>query len=98
MVLVFPYLAEPGRAIAEAARILRPGGRLLITDLMPHDRAEYRQTLGHQWQGVSEVQLGAWMEAAGLTLSRYRPVPLDAGAKGPMLFTGIGTRLARAES
>lgn len=98
MVLVFPYLAEPDRAIAEAARILRPGGRLLITDLMPHDRAEYRHTLGHQWQGVSEAQLGTWMAAAGLALSRYRPVPLDAGAKGPMLFTGIGTRMARAQS
>lgn len=92
MVLVFPYLAEPLRAIAEAARALRPGGRLLTTDLMPHDRAEYRQTLGHQWLGVGEDRLAAWMAEAGLTLRRYRPVPLDSGAKGPMLFTAVGVK------
>jgi ArsR family transcriptional regulator len=98
MVLVFPYLAEPARALAEAARILRPGGRVLITDLRPHEQAEYRQALGHQWLGVSEDQLGTWMAAAGLTMVRYRPVPLDADARGPTLFTAIGIPVRPAHS
>jgi len=92
LVLVLPYLADPARAIGEAARALRGGGRLLITDLMPHDRAEYRQTLGHQWQGVSEAQVAAWMRDAALTPGPYRPVPLEAEARGPMLFTATGVK------
>jgi ArsR family transcriptional regulator len=94
LVLVLPYVAQPGRVIAEAARALKPGGRLLLTDLMPHERAEYRQTLGHLWQGVSEAQLLGWMEEAGLTPRGYRAVALEPEAKGPMLFTAAGLKPA----
>jgi len=96
LVLVLPYVAEPAQVIAEAGRALRPGGRLLITDLMPHDRAEYRQTMGHHWLGFSESQLGEWFTAAGLSRNRYRPLAPDPAAKGPMLFTAIGTRTPAA--
>ncbi len=92
LALVLPYLADPGAAIAEAARALGHEGRLLVTDLMPHERAEYRQTLGHLWQGVSEAQLAGWCEAAGLRLGVYRPVPLDPAARGPTLFTAVAYR------
>ncbi len=49
--LVLHYAAEPARVIAEAVRVLRPGGRLLVLDMMPHDRQDLRQTMGHLWQG-----------------------------------------------
>lgn len=84
--LVLPYLAEPQAALAEAARVLRPGGRLAVLDMMPHEREEYRQTMGHIWLGFSADQLEAWMEAAGLVQFRYRPLPAEEGARGPGLF------------
>lgn len=92
MVLVLPYLADPAATIREAVRALKPGGRLLITDLMPHERAEYRQTLGHLWQGFEEEQLLGWLRDAGLVEVRYAPAPLDAQASGTMLFTAVGRK------
>lgn len=92
LVLVLPYVAEPGRVIREAARALRAGGRLLITDLMPHERDEYRQTMGHQWQGFEAGRIMSWLSEAGLTGVRCGPVPLEPGAKGPMLFTAVGVK------
>ena len=94
LVLVLPYVAEPGRVIAEAARALRPGGRLLIVDLMPHDRDEYRQTMGHQWQGFTESQMQDWLGDAGLARIRYRAAAPDPAATGPMLFVASAGRPA----
>jgi ubiquinone/menaquinone biosynthesis C-methylase UbiE/DNA-binding transcriptional ArsR family regulator len=90
LVLVLPYVAEPELVIGEAARALRPGGRLLVTDLMPHERAEYRQTLGHQWQGFEEEQVLSWLGAAGLERGVYRALAPEASARGPRLFTLAG--------
>ena len=92
LVLVLPYVAEPAPVLAEAVRALRPGGHLLITDLMPHDRAEYRQIMGHLRQGVSKKELLRWFQEAGLREGRYHPLPPESGAKGPMLFTGSAVK------
>ena len=92
LVLVLPYVAEPARVLAEAGRALKRGGRLMIVDLMPHDREEYRQTMGHQWQGFREDQMLGWLEKAGLSRGRYRAAVPDPAAKGPMLFTASGLK------
>jgi ArsR family transcriptional regulator len=92
LMLVLPYVAEPAAVIAEAARALGRGGRLLVSDLMPHERSEYRHTLGHQRQGVSEVELLGWMAEAGVAQGRYLPLPLASEAKGPRLFTAVGIK------
>jgi ArsR family transcriptional regulator len=92
LVLVLPYAAEPGRVIAEAARVLRPGGRMLVTDLAPHERSEYRQTLGHQWLGFGAARMTEWLGQAGMREVRYRTCPAETAAKGPMLFTAVATR------
>jgi len=94
--LVLHYAAEPTRVISEAARVLKPGGRLLMLDMMPHDRQDLRQTMGHLWQGFDRTTIGGWMEAADLEGLRYNPLPPDPDAKGPVLFTASGKRSAAA--
>lgn len=92
LVLVLAYVTRPERVLAEAARALRDGGRLLMVDLLPHDRAEYRQTMGHQWQGFSEAQMRSWSTEAGLSARRFQSLPPLPEAKGPLLFTAAAVK------
>jgi ubiquinone/menaquinone biosynthesis C-methylase UbiE len=84
--LVLHYVAEPAAALVEARRALKPGGSLVVVDMMPHDRDDYRQAMGHVWLGFGAERLEAWMADAGFTGFRYVPLPPDPGAKGPSLF------------
>lgn len=84
--LVLPYVPEPGRVVAEAARAIQPGGRLVVVDLQPHDRAEFGQRLGHLWMGFPEPQVAGWLAGAGLRAVRYAPLAPEPAAKGPSLF------------
>jgi ArsR family transcriptional regulator len=92
LVLVLPYVEAPGEVVAEAARVVKPGGRVLVVDMMPHGRDDFRQTLGHQWQGFGEEQVRGWMDAARLEAVRYVPLPPDPIAKGPTLFAASARR------
>jgi ArsR family transcriptional regulator len=62
-----PYAPEPQRAIAEAARVLRPGGRLIIATLAEHRHDAARQLYDHVNLGVAPTMLAQWIAAAGLT-------------------------------
>jgi ArsR family transcriptional regulator len=61
------HAAEPGRALAEAARVVAPGGRVLVLDLREHDQAWVTDRLGDQWLGFSTDALRARLDGAGLT-------------------------------
>ena len=90
--LVLDYLPEPAAAIAEAARALGRRGRLVILDMMPHDREEYRQEMGHVWLGFSREQLGELCAGAGLEMKSYVALPADPAARGPVLFAAAAER------
>lgn len=67
---VLHFAQQPGAAIAEAARVLSPGGRLLIADFAPHDREELRTQDAHTRLGFSDAQIEGWFAAAGLMPAR----------------------------
>jgi ArsR family transcriptional regulator len=91
LVLVLHHANDPAQALAAARRTLRPGGKLLVVDMQPHDHAEYRDQMGHQWLGFSEPQLRGWLEEAGFGPIRFVTLPADPGARGPTLFAATAT-------
>ncbi len=84
--LVLVHVPEPLAVMREAARVLRAGGRLLVIDMLAHDRREYEQQMGHVWLGFEPARIGAWLEQAGLTRIRIQPLPPARQATGPALF------------
>jgi ArsR family transcriptional regulator len=92
LLLVLHHVPEPKRALAEAARALKPGGRLLILDMLPHEREEYRQTMGHVWLGISQKQMKEWLRDASFSSIRWQPLPPDTKTKGPSLFVATARR------
>lgn len=61
------HAVSPAKALAEASRIVVPGGRVLLLDLREHDQSWVRQRLGDRWLGFSDAGLKALLEDAGLT-------------------------------
>lgn len=76
---VLHYLSEPGHAIREAARVLAPGGKLLIVDFAPHDMESLRETHAHERLGFSNEHMQEWLEAAGLNSLETRELKPEHG-------------------
>ncbi|MBL8874408.1 MAG: metalloregulator ArsR/SmtB family transcription factor [Phycisphaerae bacterium] len=99
--LVLHHLPKPEAALKEAARILRTGapevsGRVLVVDMVRHDRSEYRHLMGHQHLGFSREDVESRFELAGLVPMTFRELPVDPDARGPGLF--VATARAAAAS
>ena len=85
-------LFRSATALSEVARVCRPGGRVLVVDMVPHHHEEYRQTMGHVWLGFSAQQMTKSLTAAGFENARVRSLPVVPDAKGPALFSAVATR------
>lgn len=90
---VLHYLDEPLRAIIEAARVLRPAARLMITDFAPHEREELRERHAHRRLGISGDVMAEWLARAGLALRQVELLP-PPSLNGE---TGLGVSIWLAE-
>jgi ArsR family transcriptional regulator len=64
---VLHYAEDPAGVLAEAARVLRPNGRLIVIDLARHDRDDIAAKLAHRWPGFSDATMAELLSEAGLS-------------------------------
>ena len=92
---VLHYLSDPAAAVAEAARLVAPDGRLLIVDFAPHGFEFLRAEHQHRRLGFADAEMGRWLKAVGLTAAA--PMKLPPEIQGLTVTIWSATRPAERE-
>ncbi len=87
---VLHYFDDPGRAIAQARRALKPGGEMLVVDFAPHELEMLRAQHAHRRLGLSEEQMAAWAKAADLRIVGLKKFPPANGEKLTVCLWRLG--------
>jgi len=90
-VLVLTYVDDPAAAVAEMARVVKPGGRVVVLDLLEHSRDAFRRQMGQVHPGFKPAALKRWMKDAGLQGVRCDALPPEPDATGPALLLATGS-------
>jgi ubiquinone/menaquinone biosynthesis C-methylase UbiE len=93
---VLHFLDDPAAAIAEAARLLAPGGRLLVVDFAPHELEFLREQSAHRRLGFARDQLARLFESSGLKLERFRELKTAASGGKLTVSLWLGVKPATA--
>lgn len=93
---VLHYLADPAAAVAEAARLVAPGGRLIIVDFAPHQLEHLREEHQHRRLGFANDEMTRWLTDNGLQTSAQIALPPDVEGLTVSIWTA--TRRASAEA
>jgi ArsR family transcriptional regulator len=72
---VLHLLDDPAAAVADAARLLCPGGRLLVVDFAPHELEQLQELHGHRRLGIAQDEMLGWARDAGMGLDEERSLP-----------------------
>jgi ArsR family transcriptional regulator len=86
LLLALTYVESAASVLKEAARVLKPGGRAVVVDLLPHDRDDFRRQMGQRHAGFDPKDVERMMQSAGLLPITAYPLPPEQGVKGPALF------------
>lgn len=92
---VLHYFDDPGRMLAQARRLLKPGGEMLIVDFAPHNLEFLRAEHAHRRLGLSDSQMSAWARAAGLKVGALKEFPNNNDPQG--LTVGLWRLVEDAE-
>lgn len=95
LVLVLTYVNDANQVLSEMQRILKPGGKAVIVDLLRHDRDDFRRQMGQQSMGFETKELRQMLTTAGFDSITCEPLPPEPQAKGPALLLATGTVNAR---
>jgi SAM-dependent methyltransferase len=93
--MVLHYAEDPAAALTEAARMLAPGGRLIVVDLAAHDRQALSKRLAHRWPGFSDAAVNTLFGHAGITAGQSMTVP---GPLDVRLWTATRAAAAAAQT